>query len=162
MRRALDDSTLLDFGGEFLVVCPRCAAQAWVRDRGPAAEPRVAFTCSHCGLSQFWQPAAPGQLTAAGPGRYPEGVVAMGGAVDWYFHLPLWLQTPCCGETLWAHNAAHLDFIENFVGAALREHRRGEHGWSNQSLANRLPKWMQAAHNRPEVIKGLARLKARL
>jgi hypothetical protein len=59
MRRAPDDRTLLDFGGEFLVVCPRCAAQAWVRDRGTNTEPRTALTCPHRGLSQFWAAAQP-------------------------------------------------------------------------------------------------------
>jgi hypothetical protein len=89
MRRAPDDSTLLDFGGEIPVVCPRCAGQAWVRDRGPAADPRIALACPRCGLSQFWAASQPGLLTAADPKRYPPGVVALGAAVDWYFHLPL-------------------------------------------------------------------------
>jgi len=162
MRRAPDDRTLLDFGREFLVVCPRCAAQAWVRDRGAEADPRIALTCAHCGLNQFWTPAEPGVLTAADPKRYPPGVIAMGAPVDWYFHLPLWLQTPCCGETLWAYNAAHLAFLEEYVRASLREHARGEHGWQNQALANRLPKWMADAKNRSEVLKGLERLRAKL
>ena len=162
MRRALDDSTLLEFGGEFLVTCPRCSARAWVRDRGPAAEPRIALICSHCGLSQFWAPAEPGVLTAADPKRYPPGVVALGAAVDWYFHLPLWLQIGCCGETLWAYNAAHLDFIESYVRAKLREHARGEHGWSNQALANRLPRWMKDAKNREDILKCVQKLREKL
>ena len=161
MRRAPDDSTLLDFGSEFLLVCPRCAGRAWVRDRGPAAEPRVALTCPHCGLSQFGAAAQPGQL-AAGPKRYPPGVVAVGAAVDWIFHLPLWLQLGCCGETLWAYNAAHLAFIEDYVRAALREHARGEQGWRNRALANRLPRWMKDAHNRDDVLKCVEKLREKL
>lgn len=159
MRRASDDSTLLDFGGEFLVVCPRCSRQAWVRDRGLSAEPRVALTCPHCGLSQFWAAVEPGVLTAADPKRYPPGVVATGAPVDWYFHLPLWLQAGCCGETLWAYNAGHLAYIEDYVRATLREHARGEHGWRNQALANRLPWWMKDAHNREEILRCIARLR---
>ena len=162
MRRALDDRTLLDFGGKFLVVCPRCSAQAWVRDRGPTVVPRIALTCPHCGLSQFWTAAQPGVLTAADPKRYPPGVVALGAAVDWYFHLPLWLQIACCGETLWAYNAVHLDFIESYVRATLREHARGEYGWRNQALANRLPRWMKDAHNRAEILTCVERLRQKL
>jgi len=155
MRRSPDGRTLLDFGSEFLVACPRCAAQAWVRDRGAEAEPstrarparfgigqigaNVALTCANCGLSRFWAAAAPGELTAVDPKRYPPGVVAVGAPVDWYFHLPLWLQTPCCGETLWAYNAAHLTFLEDFVRATLREHARGPYGWRNQALGLRYP-----------------------
>jgi hypothetical protein len=86
----------------------------------------------------------------------------MGAPVDWYFHLPLWLQTPCCGETLWAYNAAHLAFLEDYVRATLREHARGPHGWRNQALANRLPKWMAEAKNRAEVLKGLEQLRQKL
>jgi hypothetical protein len=88
--------------------------------------------------------------------------VALGGPVDWYFHLPLWLQTPCCGETLWAYNARHLDFLEDFVRAALRERTRGEHGWRNQALRTRLPKWMLAAKNRPDVLRCLGHLRDKL
>ena len=61
---------------------------------------------------------------------------ALGGPVDWYFHLPLWLQTGCCGETLWACNPAHLAFIQGYVRVTPREHARGEHGWRNQTLRN--------------------------
>jgi len=162
MRRLPDDSTIFAFGAEFLVVCPRCAQRAWVRDRGPAAEPRVALTCPNCGLSQFWEPSQPGVLTATNPKRYPAGVVAMGATVDWYFHLPLWLQIPCCGETLWAYNAAHLDFLENYVCATLREHTRGPLGWSNQALANRLPRWVKDAHNREDILKCVQKLREKL
>jgi hypothetical protein len=162
MRSTPDDSTLFDFGGEFLVVCPRCAGRARVRDRGAGVAPRVVLTCPHCGLSQFWAPTELGVLTGADPKRYPPGVVAMGGPVDWYFHQPLWLQSPCCGETLWAYNPAHLDFIENYVRAFLREHARGEHGWRNQALHNRLPRWMKAAGNREELLKCIQRLREKL
>ncbi len=162
MRLAPDDSTIFDFGGEFLVVCPRCERQARVRDRGPEVEPQVALICPHCGLSRFWAPAEPGVLTAADPRRYLPGVVALGGPVDWYFHLPLWLQTGCCGETLWAYNRAHLAFIEDSVRATLREHARGHHGWSNRALRNRLPRWMKDAHNRVEILKCVEHLKEKL
>ncbi len=164
MRFQSSNETLLDFGHEFLVVCPRCKGRAVVRDRGASedAARRIALTCPHCGLAQFWEQAGPGMLMAADTSKYPPGVVAMGGPVDWYFHLPLWLQTPCCGETLWAYNADHLAFIEDFVGAGLREHRRGAHGWRNQALAQRLPKWMTRAGNRDEVLRGVGRLRERL
>lgn len=156
--------TIFDFGHEFHVVCPRCAERALVLDRGASADPatRIALTCAHCGLSQFWQQTGPGVLTGADPQAYPPGVVALGAPVDWYFHLPLWLQTPCCGETLWAYNAAHLDFLAAFIAARQRGHRRGEQGWRNQALANRLPRWMTSAANRAAVLRGLSALRQRL
>ncbi len=135
-------------------------------ERGAEADTasRVTLTCAHCGLAQFWEQTGPGVLTSADPAAYPVGVVAVGGAVDWYFHLPLWLQTSVAGETLWAYNAAHLDFLEAFIAAKQRgsRHKRGPHGWRNQALANRLPRWMQAAGHREDVLRGLATLRLRL
>jgi hypothetical protein len=44
----------------------------------------------------------------------------------------------------------------------LREHARGEHGWSNQALANRLPWWMKAAHNRDDILNCIEKLREKL
>jgi hypothetical protein len=43
--------------------------------------------------------------------------------VDNCFGLPLWLQTPCIGRTLWAFNARHLAYLKQFLQAELRERR---------------------------------------
>jgi hypothetical protein len=153
MRLPPDDSSIFDLGGEFLVECPRCAQRALVLDRGAQAQPRVALTCTHCGLSRAWEAAECGVATTKDLHRYVRGQLTVGAAVDWYFHLPLWLRAPCCGETLWAYNARHLDFLEAYIGATLREHRRGAHGWRNQSLRNRLPRWMKQAGNRAEILR---------
>lgn len=156
-------TTAADFAGEFLVVCPRCARCALVRDRGPAAgERRVALSCAACGHSDVWAQEGPAAaVTSGNPARFEKGIIGVGAAVDWYFHLPLWLQMPCCGETLWAWNRAHLEFMQRFVGASLRERQQDpEHGWSNRSLASRLPKWISKAKNRAAVQAGLATLTA--
>jgi len=82
---------------------------------------------------------------------------------EWYFELPLWLSLPCCGQVLWAYNVQHLDFLEDFVRAKLRERARDEtFGWSNKSLVSRLPKWIQSAKNRDAVLKCIARLRNKL
>jgi hypothetical protein len=162
MRLAPDDSTIFDFGHEFLVECPRCGRRALVLDRGAESEPRIALTCTHCGLAKHWEAGACGVATTTDLRRYVNGQVTIGAAVDWYFHLSLWLRAPCCGETLWAYNAPHLDFIEAYVAATLREHQRGEHGWRNQSLRNRLPGWMKKAGNRAEILKCVTQLRAKL
>jgi hypothetical protein len=153
------DETLSDFGGECLVACPRCSGRALVRVRD--GDPPVQLTCVHCGYGAGWAPSKPGVLTSAAPERFP-GHVAYGGPVDPYFHLPLWLQAPCRGQTLWAYNAAHLRWLEDFIGAGLRERAPGEHGWSNQGLASRLPAWMRSAKNRDDVLRCIRGLKERL
>ncbi|HEX2209471.1 MAG TPA: hypothetical protein VHG93_17465 [Longimicrobium sp.] len=153
------DETLEDFGGECLVLCPRCSRRALVRVRD--GDPPVQLTCVHCGHGAGWAPSSPGVVTTAAPERFP-GNVAYGGPVDPYFHLPLWLRTPCRGETLWAYNEAHLRWLEEYVGAELRERSPGEHGWSNRALASRLPRWMQSAKNRDAVLRCIRTLKEAL
>lgn len=160
-RTRWPDLSIDAFGDEFLIVCPRCAGRALVRDRAPA-EPRIALSCAGCGCAQHWQPRAPGVMVSADRTRYRPGSVCIGDAVDWYFHRPLWLQTGCCGRTLWAYNQRHLDFLEDFVQADLREQPRGPHGWSNRSLRSRLPRWIAAARHRPELLQAIQRLRRRL
>ncbi|MGI5171658.1 hypothetical protein ACQEU3_45665 [Spirillospora sp. CA-253888] len=36
---------------------------------------------------------------------------------------PLWLQRSCCGHVLWAYNVRHLDLLESYAAAKLREGR---------------------------------------
>lgn len=157
------DVTLESFGSSFLVVCPKCEGRATVLNRGDEAHPKIRLTCRVCGHSDDWVCLNPGYCYSADSTKYQKGSVCIGGAVDWYFHLPLWLQTPCCGETLWAYNEEHLNFLENFVSASLREQEKDEQfGGSNRSLASRLPKWMQSAKNRERVLKRLAELRDKL
>lgn len=80
--------------------------------------------------------------------------LSQGRPVDCYFGHPLWLQTPCCGETLWAYNQPHLEFLKAYVRATLR-HRQPNH---NQSLASRLPRWIKLAKHRDEVLRALVRM----
>jgi hypothetical protein len=140
------------FLDEVLLVCPRCAGPATSKRLDPAARETAAprrLVCRGCGHMQERRAQAVAGLARVGH--------------DDYFRLPLWLATPCCGELLWALNARHLAALEAFALAQLRERRRdAEHGWSNQSFASRLPKWIKAAKNRPEVEKALARLRVQL
>jgi hypothetical protein len=111
---------LYDFADLFYVRCPHCSGCARVlcfpnnRDEssGRAAHvPRFArlfdprrLSCPECGYTKDWR------------GR---GITRRNG-YDWYFGLPLWLQAPCCGSTLWAFNEAHLNYLERFVAATQR------------------------------------------
>ena len=162
-RADLSRLTVHELGGEFLVVCPRCGRRAAVRDRGAdAGASRIALACPACGHSAVWRQRHAGVVaTSADARRFIPGVVGVGAPVDWYFHLPLWLQAPCCGATLWAYDGRHLDLLERFVEARLRERRRDpEHGWRNGGLASRLPAWMQRAANRDAVLACIRRLRA--
>lgn len=146
-----DGRTIYDFGAEFLVRCPRCAKRAHVIplvDRQPKADVEPGMfaprrcVCPTCGYIQEWG----------------KNEIRIGGAVDWYFCLPLWLQTPCCSHTLWAYNAEHHAYLEAYVRATLREECLHANTYRNRTLASRLPLWMKRKENRDAVLSGLARL----
>jgi hypothetical protein len=144
---------IYEFGDHFLVVCPRCEKKAEVsikvepQQNKPALFLPRRLSCSSCGYNKEWA----------------DNSLAIHPNQDWYFELPLWLSTPCCGQTLWAYNVQHLDFLEDFVKARLRERSKDDtFGWSNKSLASRLPRWIQSAKNRDDVLKCIARLRNKL
>lgn len=144
--------SIYTFGDEFLVRCPRCERRAEVVSSHGAPEPKSGVpglfaprrcVCAHCGFVKEWQ------------GK----TVSVGAASDWYFGYPLWLQTPCCGQTLWAYNEPHLRFLEDFVAADLRERAPEKRKSHALTYAARLPRWMQVAANRDEALRGLGRLR---
>ncbi|MBD1911395.1 MULTISPECIES: TFIIB-type zinc ribbon-containing protein [unclassified Leptolyngbya] len=154
MTRFLDTGKSLDaFQDEVLVRCPNCQGCAMIRlvtpnDTSGWFAPRR-LTCSACGTAQDWTDTMV-QFKASEP-------------TDAFFRYPLWLQTPCCNQILWANNQEHLDFLENFVRATLRERQPDDrYGWFNQSLASRLPKWMQSRKHRDEVLRAIAKLRTKL
>ena len=137
-----DGTSLWEFEGEFLVRCPRCEARALVHQ--PQAERPPRFVCAQCGLAREFD----GQFSSRG------------GPTDAYFGYPVWLQTSCVGETLWAYNLEHVTFLERVVSASLRlRHRPADTHYVNKRLASRLPRWMLAAKHRDAVLRGLAELR---
>ena len=142
--------TIYSFQDEFLVQCPKCQSCATVRRIDPENVDLFAprrFSCKACGSSKDWS-----RREITRPWR--------GEPLDDYFHYPLWLQIPCCGQTLWAYNLRHLDFIEAFVKAELRERLPNkQYGWLNRSLFSRLPKWIQSRKNRKAILKAIAKIR---
>lgn len=140
---------IYDFGDEFLVICPKCGGKAKIVSAPVGSEklnaklfaPR-SLICINCIHRDKWQ----------------GGEIAVGGSFDWYFRLPLWLQISCCGKTLWAYNEKHLDFLENYVKAKLRERMPN----TNKSLASRLPQWIKSAKNRDGILKAIGKLRTKL
>ena len=132
------------------VRCPRCQGRAEVLAHISVQNPAITFdarplrvVCPQCAFSEVRER---GHFTASSA------------AVDQYTGLPLWLQTPCAGHVLWAWNGDHLDFLERYVAADLRERTPN----ANVSLASRLPRWIKSAKHRDEVLKGVRRLRKRL
>lgn len=148
--RFLDKGISLDqFRDEFLVVCPKCQGMGKVipleiksdKLNAQLFAPRK-FICLKCVYRDNWK----------------AHKILTGSNVDWYFRFPLWLQISCCGELLWAYNLEHLEVIERYVSAKLRE--RNKKG--RNSFLSKLPQWIKSAKNRDEILKAIGKLRTKL
>lgn len=146
-----------DFMRDIYVICPACVRQALVKS--PAFDARnkddtvVKLVCANCGHNKRFDEKPVVILSASANNTITGRYFIVGSAIDPYFHLPLWLTTNSCNETLWAYNYAHLDFLKRHVEAKLRE--RNTHEMLNKGLASRLPKWMTSKKNRADVLKAI-------
>jgi hypothetical protein len=137
-RYTATNLTKYDFCNKIYVICPRCKDMATImkkdnNEKGSMDSSRlVCKKCSYYKVGEF-------DLNP--------------------HHLDLWLKIACCGNILWAYNEEHLEYIEKYVGAQLRERRKDEYGWHNQSIASRLPRWIKLSKNRDEVLKCIGKLK---
>jgi hypothetical protein len=142
----------MDFINEMWVICPRCSQCAIIRNRDFRSTDQFAprrLVCTKCPHVADWD------------GR--EMAFWHSKPADPFFGYELWLRESCCGDTLWAYNPTHLQFLSDFVGATERKRSRNEdYGWSNKSLASRLPKWMQSAKNRKAVLKSIRKLELKI
>ncbi|MFC3153329.1 hypothetical protein ACFOEK_19975 [Litoribrevibacter euphylliae] len=130
-----------------LIVCPKCSGKASIV---PYSENEVKATCFHCGFSES-------KSTSERACYWYED-----NPTDGFFEFDLWLTSQCNGHPLWAFNLRHLEYLEDYISAELRERSRDEKlGWSNSSLSSRLPKWMKSAKNRDDLLKAIAQLKAK-
>ncbi|MFI0451253.1 hypothetical protein [Actinomadura sp. 6N118] len=100
---------------------------------------RRRLRCPSCGLFRDGYPAS----------------TLIGASVDPYFRLPLWLRADSCGQVLWAYNMRHLDLLEAYVAARLRER-----GSDTNSMLTKLPAWLKSAKHRQEVLRVIGRLRA--
>lgn len=68
------------------------------------------------------------------------------GAKDPIFGVSLWLQEEIKGNILWAFNYDHLEYLKNYVSAALRE-RNG------MTVSAKLPQFIKDKKNRTKLLK---------
>ena len=153
--------TLEDFAETIYVRCPRCQKRAHVSGLPAHEEIQSADDARHR-FQQSWLPRKLSCLHCSYISTWKGTVQRRGGPYDWYFRLPLWLQTPCCGEILWAFNEEHLSFLERCITATQRIKFHAEGQLRNGTMASRLPIWMKRAKNRDAVIKGIEQLKVLL
>ena len=138
-----------DFNDPCYVVCPKCSGCAVIstvseNEKGWFAPRKL--VCTGCTYRDYWEDNAISRLWRRD-------------AKDDYFNLPLWLQVPCGKNVLFAYNKEHLQFLESFVSADIRQRSRDdEAGWSNRSAASRLPDWIKSRKNKNRILKSVKRL----
>jgi DNA-directed RNA polymerase subunit RPC12/RpoP len=145
---------------DILVACPTCSKKAIIKTGNFAfkniVESEIKVICTNCGYNKRFTEKPSSVLYTSKyktvKGRY----YLLGGPIDPFFYLQLWLKTDFEGHTLWAYNFQHLTFLRSHIEATLRERKREE--FSNKSIGSRLPKWMTSKKNREPVLKKIFEL----
>jgi Zn ribbon nucleic-acid-binding protein len=148
---------------DILVACPNCSKKAVVKT-GKAPEGNNEITerkviCVNCGYNKKLTNKPSAILYSSDHKSIKGKYIVIGGAVDPFFYLPLWLKTDFEQHTFWAYNFEHLDFLREHIEAKLRE-RNGQERY-NSSLGSRLPKWMTSKKNREILLKKISELETK-
>jgi hypothetical protein len=146
-RFADEKLTTADFYKEVWVVCPQCRKRAVATVDFEKCEARL--VCGKCSYNKK-------HSTAIRRGEKIIGSVQA--AAQYYFRASLWLQMPFGDHRLWAYNDKHLDYMERYIGALLREspNRTGF------TLVEKLPKFIQHASNREPLLKLIEKMRKTL
>ena len=149
MKKRFTDpqTTIWDYFDEIDVVCPDCGSKGKVAKLSEVRDifaPRR-FTCLECGKNKNWVKSSISRPETEDP----------------YFGFSLWYQMNCCGHNLFALNLEHLEFLESYVAAELRERGMEKEGWGvrNATMASRLPQWVKDKKNRREILRTISKMK---
>ncbi|MCX6204906.1 MAG: hypothetical protein NTZ19_01470 [Bacteroidetes bacterium] len=142
-NRFQDENMILsNFYQEVLVVCPSCAKKAIANVNFDSKTARL--FCLHCGFNK--------ETTTT---LVKNGTVKT--AANHYFNASLWLTLPFKNDVFWAYNDKHLEYLERYIIAALREHKDR----TNFTLLEKLPKFYHEAKNREGLLKIITKLKSK-
>jgi hypothetical protein len=140
MNRFQDENLLLShFYQEAFVVCPTCAKKAMAKVNFESKIARL--FCLHCGCNK--------ETTTA----IKYGTINT--AANHYFQAELWLKAPFKNDVFWAYNYNHLEYLERYILATIREHKDR----TGFTLLEKLPKLYHEAKNREGLLKIIAKLK---
>jgi uncharacterized Zn finger protein (UPF0148 family) len=142
-KRFQDENLILsNFYKEVWVLCPSCAKKAMTNVNFETKTARL--FCIHCGYNKETTTAFVKNATIET-------------AANQYFQAELWLKTPFKNEIFWAYNDKHLEYLESYISATLREHKDRTHF----TLLEKLPKFYHEAKNREGLLKIIAKLKSK-
>jgi hypothetical protein len=141
-NRFQDENLLLsNFYQEVWIVCPTCAKKAMAKVNYETTTARL--FCLHCGCNK--------ETTTS----IKNGTIEM--PANQYFQAELWLQAPFKKDVFWAYNDKHLEYLERYISATIREHKDR----SGFTLLEKLPKFYHEAKNRDGLLKIIAKLKCK-
>lgn len=135
-----ENLTKYDFYKEVLIVCPSCSKKATTIVDFEACEAKL--FCTHCSCIK--------KITTK---FNKNGSVEV--AANRYFDAELWLQSSFKNDVFWAYNDNHLDYLERYISATLREHKDR----TGFTILEKLPKFYHEAKNREGLLKIIAKLK---
>jgi hypothetical protein len=140
-KRFQDENLLLsDFYNDVWVVCPACAKMAICKTFEDIKKARL--FCINCGHNKEFS-------TSLGKNG------SISGAAHQFFRAELWLKAPFKNDLFYAFNDKHLDYLERYIGANLRENKARQHF----TLLEKLPKFYHEAKNREALLKIISKLK---
>ena len=132
-----ENLTLSNFNQEVWVVCPSCSKKAITKVNFDAKTARL--FCINCGFNK------------------ETSTKCIEASANYYFHAELWLKAPFKNDIFFACNDKHLEYLERYISAALREHKDRTHF----TLLEKLPKFYHEAKNRVALLKIIAKLKSK-
>ena len=139
------NKSLNDFKTEVWVACPHCERRAMAK---VDYDLRIArLLCAHCSYNR--ETSTETNLLGMKANLHI--------SANTYFDAGLWLQHSFKNDVFWAYNMAHLDYLEQYIGATLREHKERSHF----TLLEKLPKFYHEAKNRSALLKIIQKLKAK-
>lgn len=136
---------LTDFRTEVLVVCPTCRRQAVASVDYTNKKSRL--QCISCGYNK--------EKTTETRVFGIKGHIEV--AAHIYFSAELRLVHTFKDDVFWAYNYAHLDYLESYISAKLREHKDRSHF----TLLEKLPKFYHDAKNRSALLKLIDKMRKR-
>ncbi len=135
-----ENLTLNNFYRDAWVLCPSCEKKAIAKVDFENQTARL--FCVQCGYNKETSTAL-----------VPNGTMKM--AAHRYFNAELWLKASFKTDVFWALNGTHLEYLERYISATLREHKNRTHF----TLLEKLPKFYHEGKNREDLLKIIAKLK---
>jgi hypothetical protein len=141
--RFQDENLLLsDFYSKVMVECPACRKKAYASADFETG--RVRLSCLACGHNKEVTSRLNRNTTIEKPAHE-------------FFDAMLWLQAPFKENVFWTYNYKHLDYLEQYISADLREHKDRNYF----TLLEKLPKFYHQAKNREALLKIISKLRTK-